>query len=45
MLSFPCRNVVPTDQVRADYNEDVLYMPNLTILLKYTVADLCLHNL
>lgn len=26
-------------------NEDKLYMPNLTILLKYTVADLCLHNL
>lgn len=23
----------------------MLYMPNLTILLKYTVADLCLHNL
>lgn len=23
----------------------MLYMPNLTFLLKYTVADLCLHNL
>lgn len=22
----------------------MLYMPNLTFLLKYTVADLCLHN-
>lgn len=36
---------MPTDQACDEYNEDTLYMPNLTFLLKYTVADSCLHNL
>lgn len=36
---------MPTEQVGDEYDEDTLYMPNLTFLLKYTVAGLCLHNL